>query len=123
MSDWYGCADNAHMTSESQQLSDEEMRRTWALVDTLTSVKRRAKHPPPTAELIRRKFDALSLPALDTLSILVDHTIAEQHGRQRAARERTSMGTTHSGRVRVRSAHTSREQDTWRRRGNFMLGP
>ena len=57
-----------------------EMRRTWALVDLLTSLsKRRANHhPPPTAELIRRKFDALSLPALDSLSIVVDHTIAEQ---------------------------------------------
>jgi hypothetical protein len=31
--------------------------------------------------LARRKFDALSLPALDTLSILIDHTIAEQHRR------------------------------------------
>ena len=111
------------MASGSQPLPDEQMRRTWALVDILTSLKRRANQPPPTAELIRRKFDTLPMAALDTLSILVDHTIAEQHGRQRAARERTSMGTTHSGRVRVRSAHTSREQDTWRRRGNFMLGP
>ena len=69
------------MTSGSPPLSDEEMRRTWALVDILTSVKRSANHPPPTAELIRRKFDALSLPALDTLSVLVDHTIAERHCR------------------------------------------
>ena len=76
-----GMVTKAHMTSESQQLSDEEMRRTWALVDTLTSLKRRAKHPPPTAELIRRKFEALSLPALDTLTMLVDQTIAQQHCR------------------------------------------
>ena len=69
------------MTSGSQPLSDEGMRRTWALVDLLTSVKRSANHPPPTAEFIRRKFDALSLPALDTLSVLVDHTIAERHCR------------------------------------------
>ena len=71
------------MASGSQPLSDEQMRRTWALVDLLTSLsKRRANHhPPPTAELIRRKFDALSLPALDSLSIVVDQTIAEQHGR------------------------------------------
>ena len=69
------------MASGSQPLSDEQMRRTWALVDILTSVQRRANHPPPTRELIRRKFDALPLPALDTLSILVDCTIAEQHGR------------------------------------------
>ena len=58
-----------------------EMRRTWALVDLLTSLKRRAHHPPPTTELIRRKFETLPRPALDTLSILVDQTIAEQHGR------------------------------------------
>ena len=69
------------MTSGSQPLSDEGMRRTWALVDLLTSVKRSANHPPPTAELIRRKFEALSLPALDTVPILVDHTIAERHCR------------------------------------------
>ena len=69
------------MASGSQPLSDEQMRRTWALVDLLTSLKRRANHPPPTAELIRRKFDTLPMPALDTLSILVDQTIAEQHGR------------------------------------------
>ena len=59
-------------------LSEDQMRRTWALVDILTSLKRRGNHPPPTAELIRRKFDALSSPALDTLSILMDSTIAEQ---------------------------------------------
>jgi hypothetical protein len=68
------------MTTGFQPLSDEQMRRTWALVDLLTSHKRRANHPPPTAELIRRKFDALALPALDTLSILVDCTITELHG-------------------------------------------
>ena len=59
----------------------EEMRRTCALVDLLTSVKRSANHPPPTAELVRRKFAALSSPALDTLPVLVDHTIAERHCR------------------------------------------
>ena len=69
--------------ASSESLPLYEMRRTWALVDVLTSVsKRRANHhPPPTAELIRRKFDTLPRPALDTLSILVDQTIAEQHGR------------------------------------------
>jgi len=66
------------MASGSQPLPDEQMRRTWALVDILTSLKRRANQPPPTAELIRRKFDTLPMAALDTLSILVDHTI---HGR------------------------------------------
>jgi hypothetical protein len=69
------------MASGSQPLSDEQMRRTWALVDLLTSLKRRANHPPPTAKLIRRKFDTLPMPALDTLSILVAQTISEQHGR------------------------------------------
>ena len=68
------------MASGSQPLSDEQMRRTWALVDILTSLKRRANHPPPTAELIRRKFDTLPMPALDALSILVDHTIASRLG-------------------------------------------
>ena len=75
-----GCAGGSHMAS-SGSLPLYEMRRTWALVDLLTSLKRRANHPPPTAELIRRKFDTLPMPALDTLSILVDQTIAEQHGR------------------------------------------
>jgi hypothetical protein len=63
------------MAPVSQPLSEDHLRRTRALVDILTSLKRRANHPPPTAELILRKFDALSLPALDTLSILIDHTI------------------------------------------------
>ena len=69
------------MASGSQPFSDEQMRRTWVLVDILTSLKRRSNHPPPTAELIRRKFDTLPMPALDTLSILVHQTIADQHGR------------------------------------------
>ena len=69
--------------ASSESLPLYEMRRTWALVDLLTSLsKRRANHhPPPTAELLRRKFETLPLPALDTLPILVDQTIAEQHGR------------------------------------------
>ena len=70
------------MAPGSQPLSGEnQMRRVWALVDILTSLKRRANHPPPTAELILRKFDDLSLPALDTLSLLIDHTTAGQHRR------------------------------------------
>ena len=68
------------MAPGPQPLSEDQMRRTRGLVDIFTSLKRRANHQPPTAELIRRKFDALSLPALDTLS-LVDHTIAGQHRR------------------------------------------
>ena len=48
------------MAPGSQPLSEDQMRRTRALVDILTSLKRRANHPPPTEELILRKFDALS---------------------------------------------------------------
>ena len=59
-------------------LSRDQMRRAWALVDVLTSFKRRPNNPPPTAEWILRKFDALERPALEALTILVDHTIAEQ---------------------------------------------
>ena len=68
--------------SESQAcgLSNEDMRGTWSVVDLLTSLKWRTSHPP-TAALIRRKIDALSLPALDTLGFLMDLTIAEKQGR------------------------------------------
>ena len=69
------------MEAVSEPLSDDEMRRTWSLVDLLTSFKRRANHPPPTAELIGRKFAALSKPASDTLSILTDCTIQQANRR------------------------------------------
>ena len=69
------------MAFKTRPLSEDQMRRIWALIDILTSLKRRANHPPPTAELILRKFDDLSLPALDTLSLLIDHTTAGQHRR------------------------------------------
>ena len=65
--------------SQSRGLSPEDMRATWSVVDVLTSLKRRTSHPP-TAALIRRKIDALSLPARDTLGFLVDFTIAETQG-------------------------------------------
>jgi len=67
------------MTPGSQPLSFEQMRRTWALVDILTSLKRRTNHPPPTAEQIIRKFDTLPMPALDALSILVKSTMRDLH--------------------------------------------
>ena len=68
------------MTPGSQPLSFEQMRRTWALVNILTSLKtRRTNHPPPTAEQIIRKFDTLPMPALDALSILVESTFRELH--------------------------------------------
>ena len=65
--------------SQSRGLSPEDMRATWSVVDVLTSLKRRTSHPP-TAALIRRKIDALSLPARDTLGFLVDFTIAKTQG-------------------------------------------
>ena len=55
------------------------MRRTWSVVDVLTALKRNTNHRP-TAALIRRKVDALSLPALDKLGCLVDLTILQRHG-------------------------------------------
>ena len=68
------------MTPGSQPLSFEQMKRTWALVDILTSLKtRRTNRPPPTAEQIIRKFDTLPMPALDALSILVESTFRELH--------------------------------------------
>ena len=69
------------MAPGSQLLSEDQLRRTWSLVDMLTMLKRRGNHPPPTAQLINRKFDELSLPALDTLSILMEYAIAEQRRR------------------------------------------
>ena len=60
--------------SQSRELSREDMRGTLSVVDVLTSLKRSTSHPP-TAALIRRKIDALSLPALDTLGFLMDLTI------------------------------------------------
>jgi hypothetical protein len=69
------------MAPGSQPFSNEEMRRTCDVLDVLTTFKRRTKQTPPTATLIRRKLDNLSIPALDTLSILVDHTISEKHRR------------------------------------------
>ena len=66
------------MAPGPQLLSEEQLRRTWSLIDILTMLKRRGNLPPPTAELILRKFDGLSLLALDNLSMLIEYTIAEQ---------------------------------------------
>jgi hypothetical protein len=71
------------MPSASQPLwplCNEQMRRTWALVDILTSLKTHTNHPAPTAKLICCKFRALSMRALDMLSFLVDYSIARKHG-------------------------------------------
>ena len=49
----------------------EDLRVTWSAIDALTSLKHRSSNPP-SAALIRRKIDALSLPATETLGVLVD---------------------------------------------------
>ena len=67
------------MALESQPLSNEQMRRTWAMVDVLTSLKRRPNQAPPTADFIRRKFEALSIPATETLSILMALTLRKEN--------------------------------------------
>ena len=67
------------------ELSPEDLRRTWSVVDVLTALKRNTNHRP-TAALIRRKVDALSLPALDKLGCLVDLTILQRHGHRLSTR-------------------------------------
>ena len=67
------------LASQAHELSREDLRRTWSMVDILTSLKRNTSHSP-TAALIRRKLDALPLPALDKLGCLVDLTILQRHG-------------------------------------------
>ena len=59
------------LASQAHELSREDLRRTWSVVDILTSLKRNTSHSP-TAALIRRKLDALPLPALDKLGCLVE---------------------------------------------------
>ena len=49
----------------------EDLRVTWSAIDALTSLKHRSSNPP-SAALIRRKIDALSLSALDSFGVLVD---------------------------------------------------
>ena len=67
------------LASQAHELSREDLRRTWSVVDILTSLKRNTSHTP-TAALIRRKLDALPLPALEKLGCLVDLTILQRHG-------------------------------------------
>ena len=63
-------------------MSREDLQAAWSVIRVLTSLKRRNSQPP-TAALIRRKIDALSLPALDRLAFLVGLAIAETHGQLR----------------------------------------
>ena len=58
------------MASKSQPLSNEQMRRTWAMVDVLTSLKRRTNQAPPTADFIRRKFEAFARRPRRRISLL-----------------------------------------------------
>ena len=44
------------LASQAHELSREDLRRTWSMVDILTSLKRSTSHSP-TAALIRRKLD------------------------------------------------------------------
>ena len=67
------------LASQAHELSREDLRRTWSVVDILTSLKRNTSHTP-TAALLRRKLDALPLPALDKLGCLVDLAILQRHG-------------------------------------------
>ena len=73
------------LASQAHELSREDLRRTWSVVDILTSLKRNTSHSP-TAALIRRKLDALPLPALDKLGCLVDLTILQRHGHHLSTR-------------------------------------
>ena len=74
-----------NLASQAHELSPEDLRRTWSVVDVLTALKRNTNHRP-TAALIRRKVDALSLPALDKLGCLVDLTILQRHGHHLSTR-------------------------------------
>ena len=70
------------MESQEPGLSREDLQAAWSVINVLTSLKRRNSQPP-TAALIRRKIDALSLPALDRLAFSVGLAIAETHGQLR----------------------------------------
>ena len=74
-----------NLASRAHELSPEDLRRTWSVVDVLTLLKRNTSHSP-TAALIRRKLDALPLPALDKLGCLVDLTILQRHGHHLSTR-------------------------------------
>ena len=73
------------LASQAHELSREDLRRTWSVVDVLTSLKRNTSHSP-TAALIRRKLDALPLPAIEKLGCLVDLTILQRHGHRLSTR-------------------------------------
>jgi len=48
------------MESQAPGLSRGDLQAAWSVINVLTSLKRR-KSQPPTAALIHRKIDALSL--------------------------------------------------------------
>ena len=53
-------------------MDPEDLRGAVSLADLLTSLKQRR---PPTEPLLRRKFDALSRPAVDALPFLVERAV------------------------------------------------
>ena len=59
-------------------MDPEDLRGAVSLADLLTSLKQRR---PPTEPLLRRKFDALSRPALGALPFLVEHAVVARHAR------------------------------------------
>ena len=85
------------MASGSQPLSDEQMRRTWALVDLLTSLKRRANHPPPTADgsLAMDSEESYPVHSLARFNDLIKH---EGPGRYRLRFHVTPSPTTKTAR-------------------------
>ena len=73
------------MESQAPGLSRGDLQAAWSVINVLTSLKRR-KSQPPTAALIHRKIDALSLPALDDrlgFLVMVGLAIAETQSRLR----------------------------------------
>jgi len=59
-------------------MDPEDLRGALSLADLFTSLKQRR---PPTEPLLRRKFDALSRPAVDALPFLVERAVVARHGR------------------------------------------
>ena len=70
------------MESQAPGFSREDLQVACSVIKVLTSLKRRNSQSP-TAALIRRKLDALSLPAIDRLGFVVGLTIGQTHGQLR----------------------------------------
>ena len=68
------------MAFKTRPLSEDQMRRIWALIDILTSLKRRANHPPK----MHRPFAPAHVPM--TTSACASLLIATEGVRARGAR-------------------------------------